>query len=327
MSGGASVAETTGNQGQMAAALNQGLNAIDLNQTVTFTLYRRLVLPADGFVFWVRADLVAPAALPAGQTAPALNFQAQGSLHHTTINNQDPDESFSNHRMTFTAKQPVNDLSATLPDMMYLAETDGERYAFSTRSMWYRQAGLYHYSGDAVYPALASQIINSAEELNLRDVVVSNSLPIWLGFNQLFPIYPSLLVPDNLYPPYGVVNIDEEDTSPIQANPIIDSTGSRWQLVRDRVRIVTYGIRNDDISDWIAMVQDYALAHPNIIGVMNSPIAKDAKRGQVEINTIAQKKSIIFEVNYYQARIRDVARQLITRAFISEIIPSLGVSV
>lgn len=335
--GGGSVSEITGAPAQIQTALDAGLDVIDLNQEVTFTLYKRVVLPADGFVFWVKADILSPSALPnstvvnratsnqpALQVSPALSFQARGSLHHTTVNRQDPDESYSTHRMTFTSKDAVNDLADIAPDHIYLALTDGQRYAFSTRSMWYKQAGLYHYGGDAVYPTMSTQVVDHPGQLNLTDQVVSNSLPIWLGLNQLFPIYPALLVPDNISPPYAAVNITEEDTTPMQAGPYRDASGSRWQLVKDVVRIVTYGVRNDTILDWIDSVSDFTLTNPSIMGIMNSPVAHDANRGQTEISAKAQKKVITFEVNYYQTRLLDHSRQLIRQAFLRDfLVPGL----
>ena len=38
------VAETVGNKTELASGLAQGVNTLSLNQTVTFTLYVRLVL-------------------------------------------------------------------------------------------------------------------------------------------------------------------------------------------------------------------------------------------------------------------------------------------
>lgn len=329
--------EVMGNQGQMRSDLAAGLDVLDLNQTVTWTLYRRVILPADGFVFWVRANLLSPSALvgtspvnsftanqPPSVVAPAPSFEAMGSLHHTTVNRQDPDESFSVNRMVFTSKTPVNDLNEIAPDTMYLATTNGQRYAFSSRSMWYRQAGLYHYSGDAVYPTLASQVIDNPADLNQRELVVSNSLPVWLGLNQFFPVYPSFLVPDNIRPPYASVHIGEEDTSPMQSGATHDSTGTRWQLAKDIVRVTTYGVRNDTIMDWMDYVNDYTLNNPGVLGIMNSPIPADAKRGQVEISALAQKKAIVFHASYYQARVQTLARQLITQAFLEDfIVPQL----
>jgi hypothetical protein len=333
---GPGIEEVTGNQGQLSAALSAGLDVIDQDQTVTWTLYRRVVLPADGFVFWVRADTLNPgalvnaappnsAAVNAAQalTVPAPTFQAQGSLHHTSVLRQENDETLSVNRMVFTSKTPVNDLAVVAPDDMYLATTNGQRYAFSSRSMWYRQAALYHYSGDAVYPALATQIIDYPAQLSQRQVV-SNSLPLWLSQNQFFPVFPSLLVPDNQLPPYAAVHIGEEDTHPMTAGATHDANGSRWQLMRDTVRITTYGVRNDTIMDWLDAVTEYTLANPETLGVMNTPVPRDAKRGQVEIGAIAQKKVITLEASYYQSRINQLSRQLIKTAFLENVALSVS---
>lgn len=306
------VDEATGNQGQMSAALAAGLDTLDLNYTVTWNLYQRMVLPLDGFVFWVNARL-----LNSSEVQGQLTFDAKGSLHHTTTNRQDADESFSVNRMIFTTNQRVNDLAEIAPDSLYLATTNGQRFAFSSRSMWYKQADLYHYSGDAVYPALATQIIDEPSQLN-RELVVSNSLPLWLTFNQQFPVYPSFLVPDNIRPPYASVHIGEDDTSPMQAGAFHDSIGSRWQLAKDTVRVTFYGVRNDAIMDWLDAVTAYTLNNPGVLGVMNTPVPRDAKRGQTEISAIAQKKVVVFEADYYQKRIRDASRQLITKALLED---------
>lgn len=305
--------------GQIAGPLAMGLNTLDEQQEINFVLYNRRVLTLDGSVFWVNSAVTNEGGIP-------TSFNARGSLHHTTQNTQDPDESMSIHRIVFTSLSEVDQLSAVAPGTIWMGETGGERFAFSTRSSWYKQAALYHYSGDAVYPPLATQIVDTEEDLNLVDVVVSNSLPIWLRFNNLpsplapppFPLYPSMLIPDNMVPPYASVHIDAEDTTPMTAGATHDSTGTRWQLARDRVRIVTFGVRNDDIMDFLDLVQAYALNNPSIMGIMNTPVPGDGKRGQVEISSLAQKKVIEFHVNYYQKRARDIARQLITEALISD---------
>lgn len=307
------ISSSTGNQGQLAGTLNTGLNVIDQQQEVNFTLYNRRVLTLDGSVFWVNSALTNEGEVP-------TSFNARGSLHHTTQNTQDPDESMSIHRMVFTSLSEIDNLSAIQPDTLWLAKTAGQRYAFSTRSGWYKQAALYHYSGDAVYPPLSTQIIETMEELDLIDVVVSNSLPIWLTLATIFPIFPSMLVPDNLDPPYAAVNIGEDDTFPMTSGPTYDSTNTRWQLAKDKVRVVTFGVRNNDIMDWLDSIRAYTLNNPTIMGVMNVPVPRDAKRGQVEISAIAQKKVIEFEVNYYQNRVRDVTRKLITEALIGQFI-------
>lgn len=325
-----SINEAIGQQAPLKGPLSAGVNTIDLNQVVEWTLYQRIVLPLDGFVFWVQANKIGSGALANSSCAnsfavnqspaftPALTFTAQGSLHHTTIEKQEKDASYSVNKLVFTSLQPVNDLDKIAPDQMYLANVNGNRYAFSSRSMWYRQAGLYHYTGDAVYEPLSSQIINYPDQLNTIDQVVSNSLPIWLTFNSLFPVFPSFLVPFNFPPPFATIHIGEDDTSPMTAGPVFDSTLTRWQLAKDRVTVTTYGVRNNTILDWLDLVQAYTLDNPGVLGVMNTPIPRDAKRGQVEIGAIAQKKMISFDANYYQTRVQQLSRQLIKEAFIDE---------
>jgi hypothetical protein len=46
------------------------------------------------------------------------------------------------------------------------------------------------------------------------------------------------------------------------------------------------------------------------------PVIQDEKITQSEFGIIAQKKSITFEISYYQKNLLDIARQLIEHAFI-----------
>jgi hypothetical protein len=305
----------------MAAALAVGLDTVDLKQSVTFVLYVKQVLPLDGFVFWLKADqLTTPPALP-------LTLTVEGSLHHTTTNTQSIDENFSTQRIVFTAKESVSNLSAMGLDTLYMATVDGYKYAFSSRSNWYRQANLYHYSGDAVYPSLDDMVVDNIAQLDLTNRVVSDSLPIWLMFTHArlpefantWPLYPAFLLPDNMVPPYGVVNVDMAQTRALSAGRAIDSTGGRYQLVTDTVTVTFFGVRNDAILDWVDSVVQFGLDNPTLFGVMNSPVVGDAQRIQVEISTIAQKKSVTFQVCYYQTRLRTVALKYILRAYVAAV--------
>lgn len=42
-------------------------------------------------------------------------------------------------------------------------------------------------------------------------------------------------------------------------------------------------------------------------------MVQDAKSGQVEINALAKKKIVDFDVNYYQSTAREISRQLIEK--------------
>lgn len=304
----------------MASALAAGLDTVDQKQSVTFTLYVKQILPIDGFVFWLKADqLLNPPALP-------LKLQIEGSLHHATVNTQSEDENFSTQRLIFTAKDPVATLSAIAPDTLYMAEVDGYKYAFSSRSNWYRQADLYHYSGDAVYAALADMVVDDIADLDLTNRVVSNSMPFWLiftnsvlaSFVNTWRLYPSYLLPDNQTPPYAAVDIDERMTKPLGAGRAYDKDGNRFQLVTDTVEVSFYGVRNDAVLDFIDQVVQFGLDNGGMFGVMNSPVPGDMKRTQVEISTIAQKKTVTFQVCYYQTRLQAVVLKYILSAFVGQ---------
>lgn len=323
---GESVAEAVGNQSQLASSLRAAVGVISQNQTVTFTKYVKLVLPLDGYVFWVKASLVSASALANVATYNAAAFNAaptvvqtaptvtvSGSLHIATTNQQDADESFSVNRMVFTATESINDLNDISPMVMYLAEHGDYRFSFSERKSFYKQADLYHYEGDAVYPVMESQIIDDVASFDTLNVIVSNSLPIWLALNAVMPVFPAFLVPDNIRPPYASVRIEPDSTQAIQMAPYLGPTSSHWQLVQERVRITVYGLRNYSALDYL----DYILAQSldgDTFGIMNSPVPRDEHRTQTELSTLAQKKSFDVAVNYCQTTARDIARQLILKA-------------
>lgn len=316
--------------------LNAGVATISLDQTVVFTQYIRLVLPLDGFVFLVRSDLVNPNSYWAqAQAAAALlgfpaSFSTKGSLHYGTDTSQDEAHTFTSNSVVFTTDGDVPYLNHSDPLVVYLGVIDNVRFAFAQRKPFYRQADLWHYTGVAVYSDLVTQVIDDPALIDTTDLVVSNSLPLWLQLLTYTPavainanpgivLYPSHTVPKNLYPPYGVVHIEPEGTEGIQAAPYFNYQMTQTQLCVDRVRITLYGCRNDAALDFLAWVGQYTLFTDNF-GIMNIPVVRDEKRGQVELNAIAEKKTLVFDVNYYQTRVNDVARQLIEEAFTTFIV-------
>lgn len=310
------IAEALGAQSQLNASLDAGVNTLSLNQTVTFAEYVRKVLPLDGFIFWLKTS---------------NSFTAQGSLHVAIDLNQNEDETFARNRVIFTAEQQVQDFDAVAPDTMYIATIGNERFAFSRQANFYQQAGLYHYSGDAVNPAVGTQIVDDPATLDLTNLIVSNSLPLWLSLGSAsvfgktaptFPIYPSFLIPQNAAPPYASVQIGGGDTRAIQSAPRFDIQDSHFQLCKDNVRIVFYGLRNDAALDFQDFVFQYSLDTDNI-GIMNMPVIRDEKRTQSEIAVLAQKKSMDLEISYYQSRIETVTRQLILQSIQTYIVNPL----
>ncbi len=289
------IEESRGHQSQLNAALVDGVNSLSQDQQITFTKYTRQVLPLDGFIFWFK-------------TAPTLTVK--GSLHYSTDTNQREDETISINHIIFTATAEVEDLSSVAPGVLWIGEFEGRRFSFSSIVGFYEQAGLYHYRGEAIYPAMETQIVDSAADLDLSNVVVSNSLPIWLTLDDIMPVYPSFLIPDNIAPPYAAIHIEPAGTRAIQSAPHFDLNLTHMQLVRDLVKVTIYGARNTEALDFQDYVFRYSLSTDNI-GVMNMPVIRDEKRTQNEISVIAMKKSIEFDISYYQARVNDVSRQRI----------------
>ena len=292
---------------QMFGVLRDGQNALDLNASVVFQKYTRVVLPLDGFVFWSPADLVT----------------VQGALHVAQDIIQDEDQTYGHATVTFTAQSQVTIFTDSPTNTIYVAAYGGFRYAFSAQQGHFDPAGIWHYLGNSIPPALASQLLDTAGMVDLTRAVVSNSLPVWLSLNAYEPpifdgitnpveLFPSFMVPPNLTAPYGVVHIGDEDTRALQAVPRLSRNRSHYQLAADKVRITLYGLQNQEAADFLDMVLQYMTFYPDVMGLMNMPVIRDAKRIQSELLTIAMKKVIDFEVSYVQTRINDVARQYIT---------------
>jgi hypothetical protein len=331
------------NQSSMHGTLGAGVTQLSGGQVVTFTRYVRVVLPIDGFAFWVKADLLTPSALlngarlgrvrldaSPGIASPANQLQAAGSLHFHSENVQDEENTYWVNRVIFTTDSPVETgFVVAGEDELYIGEFTVRqdpaqvlKFAFARQDGWYDEAGYWHYKGEAVYPFMASQVIDSLQGLSMRQVV-SNSLPLWMslndytpfyGFGNNVPLYPSSLVLSNIKPPYGSIHVDQR-TQAIGAAPYLHKNSSHEQLCQDRVRITLYGLRNDQAMDFADCVNQYSEDY-NYLGLMSSPVIQDVQRGQNELNTLAIKKVIEYEVSYLQSSARNVARQIIGRAIV-----------
>lgn len=327
-----SIAESIGSQNQLNSTLEAGIATISQNQSIVFTKYVRLVLPLDGFVFWVRSDLVSDSALANACQPnsvlpdqsqhiikPAATINAQGSLHYSTDQQQREDETIDINRVIFTSTQDIDGFNEIGQSVIYLGSFQGLRFSFNRRENLYQQAGIYHYIGEAIYPAMESQIIDSILDFDKFNIVTSNSLPIWLGLNKFMPVYPSFLVPSNLQPPYASAHILPESTKALQSAPSFDGNLSHYQLVSETVKLTIYGLRNFNALDFQDYIFQYSL-DTDIMGIMNMPVMRDEKRTQSELSVIGMKKSFELEISYYQTRVNNLARQLILSAIPNYII-------
>lgn len=325
------VAELGNAKTPLGASLAGAVNDIaGSSSPITFTLYNRRILPIDGFVFWIRAGL--DAVPPTAATTKTI----QGSFHFQTEKIQEENDTYGLNRCIFTAEQPImQGFEYSDPTLVYIGQFPDPQnpsvslsFAFSQQKV-YKQANLWHYTGDAIYPFMASQIVNDLADLPANVQIVSNSLPFWLslnnyapfyGFGNSVPLYPSSLVLSNIVPPFGSVHIVPESTTATAALFYMNNKSSQWQLATERVQITFYGLSNDTIMNFYACVVQYSTDYSPLgqaFGLVNSPIVQDMKVRQTELSVIGQKKTIEFEVSYFQQSARNVARQLIEEAFVT----------
>lgn len=302
-------------QSQLSDGLAAGVNTLSLNQTVSFTQYTKSTLPTDGFVFYVNTGTVTT---------------VQGSLHYATDQQQNEDETIDVNRVIFTALSQIDAFNQAAPGDLFIGTFDGIQFAFSARGSFYQQSNLFHYAGNAVYPALASQLIDSAADLPVGPIV-TNSLPIWLSQNTFAPVYASYLVPANVVPPYITVHIEPSMTQ-VPSFPIYEWPGTpdpdtalqpmaSTQLAQDRVRLTLYGFTNQLAIQYYVSLIEYSLATDNF-GFGNSPSIQDEKRTQTEMAVIAMKKTLEISAWYYQGTADAIARRLILSAGFSSITTS-----
>lgn len=309
----------------MGSAEAVGLQLVSLDQEVIFTQYTRYVLPLDGTVFWLKTQMM----------------NVRGSMHITINKQQNVDETVAINRVYFTTGAAIARFNDIGPNIIWVGRYHDTLFAFTQSDAHFKQSGFFHYAGNALYPAFANMLVDTGDQLPVDTLVVSNSLPAWLSLvtydrvwlnppNPHITLYPSYLVPDNLRPPYGVVDIPPADTRALSSVPALGPVrpignavlgqprgttldSSHWQFAADRVKVTLYGTTNQQALDFYDLVMRYSMDQ-DIIGIMNTPIMRDEKRTQAELGILAMKKSIEFEVSYYQNRVNETARKLLLHA-------------
>ena len=278
--------DLTGNfpNNSLAGVLNTGLQLISQNQQITFKSYKRFILPFDGYVFWVLDSTVQPLVIP-------------GSFHYQTDQKQELDKTIGYQNLVFTTPVQIANFDDIQPDQIWIGEYSTFKFSFSSHAARYEQAGIWHYVGQAVYPEMYTQLIESVSDLP-GTPIVNNSLPIWLSLNQFAPVYPSFLVPENIKPPYIVVDIKANDTYTLQPIPLLNDCGI-WQLAKDKIRLVIYGFTSQDALNFLRYVMDQSMS--GLFGIMSAGfVTRDGKHIQSELNVIAQQKFIELEISYNQ---------------------------
>lgn len=308
----ATLDEVMGAKTSFAADAATGVQVLSDMGQVVFDRYSRVVLPLDGYVFWVKdAD-------------PTTSITVPGSFHYSTDFRQEPANNYAASMCVFTALTEVNDLRDIAPGVAYISTQGNMKFAFSSRGYFYKTADLYHYRGFATFSDILTQVVDSGTDLHADEVIVSNSLPLWLAFNTFempynfqtsgVTAYPASLVPDNLEPPFASVNIPPELTTAIGGSPRLTQQAEQLvssQLVRDTVQVTLVGLRNADVLAYVNYVCQYSLWTKNVLGIMNQPVPRNESRTQPELRVIGQKVTVEFQVNYYMSAIYEVAQELI----------------
>jgi len=302
-------------ESQMASALKLGYTQLSANETITLEKYVRFILPADGYVFWIKADQLG-APYPAGtQTVTDAPNQivVQGSFHYSSTQVQKSDNSTGIQDIILTTDYELVDFDTLQPSEMYIGSYASFRFGFSKQGNYYQQSNLWHLRGQAIYPYMETQIVDDITTFDATNVVVSNSLPIWLTLNAYAPVYPSFLVPENLTPPYVVAMIEPSETINLQPIPWVNSEGI-WQLMKDKVHLIMYGFRNEEAQNFVQYIIQQSL-DPGLFGILQMGFSvQDEKVIQSELNVIAEQKRFTLDISYNQHAIYLGSLKYITEA-------------
>jgi len=295
----------------MGAVLQAGVDQLSRAQLYTFTLYQRLILPVDGYVFWCLGSAINPDVIDNNMT-----FQANGSLHVAQRVEQNPDSTIARQTVVFTSETQILEFSDMAADSLFmLTLPNGSLAAFSSQTNRYEAADIWHYVGVAVLPYEATQVISDPSIVGTLPIV-SNSLPIWMAMSTSgLPVYPADLSPMNLVPPY--VTADITGTQAMTMAPLVQSNSSQAQLCKETVTFTLWGCRSDQALDFQKAILDNSMPDDAPYGTMTSIVPVDQKKTQPELAVIAQQKTMTVDVNYLQQRSRAIARELIASAFIT----------
>lgn len=319
---------------ELGAGLQAATTTMSYSQTMTFVLYNEYILPADGFRFWIKSSLlnVTQQSLynntaynkalyndhnfvkltPAEEAV--YSFDVLGSLHYSQDIVQENTNTFARQKALFTSTQKINELGNIAPNQIYITSLpNGAQLAFNSQSQRYYQAGLWHYTGHALFSTEFTQIINDLNDLDNRQIV-SNSLPLWLAMStEQLPIYPSFLAPRNINPPF--VSVDIRDTIGWGMSPLYTPTLSQSQLCSEDVYFTCWGLNNEAVLNFQTMILQNSLF--GNYGISSQFVPVDDKHIQSEFQIIAQKKTLKLKTNYYQSLTRSIAQQVIKNASIS----------
>lgn len=300
---------------------NDSLLASPYLEQITFNRYIRLVLPVDGFIFWVKQSLINP--LSPSLNGIALNelpdlttiddtIVIDGLFHYSTQNQQDNSQIYAKNSVLFTSSKKLDDFNELGESELLIGSIDGIQFAFNNSGNYYQKAGVWCYQGEAINPVMRSQIIDDVGQFSAQKIC-NDSLPLFMSRSLYAPIFPAFRGLQNLRPPY--LSVDVLETKPYQ-QLASEETSERRQFCLDTVKVTCYGLNNNQVLDYIRYMVNEGVKNIDF-GINNAPVAKKIDIPQSELNVTANAKEITFEVNYYQTRATEIAQKLIESALSS----------
>lgn len=292
----------------LSAALQAGIKSISRDESVVFTSYTKTVVSDDGYVFWVRG----------------VPVTVTGSLHMSSNTQQDEDQTWDLNAVVFTTSCEIDAFNNPADNTIWVADYMDAKVSFSGADKYYGPAGVWHYTGQTIFPSMQSQLIDNVSDLPTGPIV-SNSLPIWLANTNGNTAYPSFLTPNNAVPPYIAVHVEPDSTQALQGAPTIVMPmptnplgttlyeASASQLLCDRVRLTLYGFTSQQAEQYLISLYQFSLDSDSV-GFMDSPAVHDEKQAQPESLSIAMKKTIDMQVSYNLSTADAIARRYILSA-------------
>jgi hypothetical protein len=338
-------------QSQIAGLLGAGLQTLDLQQEVTFQKYSRIVLPLDGYVFWSPGPTITVPGALHHMMEMIQNEDETFGLASVFFTTQEPVTEFSDIPINtiYVARQGEFRYAFSRHAGYFQA---AQTWHYQGHSIHPAMASQLLDTPGVLDPSRAVVSNSLPIWLSLNNY----ASPFIGGFSPGITLYPSEAVPANLPPPYGSVHIGDSDTRALQAfplvkmiqvpltttilddddnlifgsndlplevdvldefgNPILVPKRVSHQLMADRVRIILYGLQNDEALSFYNSLLEFMRTQPGM-GLMNMPAVRDGKRKQVELQALAMQKIIELEVSYNQAYATDVGLQLIKSASIT----------
>lgn len=278
-----------------AGVLRNGIDFLKENNKFIFITYSKAILPYDGFIFWIKRK---------EETVIVK------SIEHTAEEMLQEGDTFrSESTLILTSEEPLFDFSQNDLETIKVIVCNNNRYVIRKSGENTGESGIFHYMARIIEKPLESILLDSEDDFRSRKIQLSSSIPLFIllasGVFDLVPVhydlYPAWLVPFNKKPPYITVEIIKTTALASGSQTVIHHEKEYLlKLVQEEVKFVLYGFDNDAAFIFLKQLEKWSTIY-NYIGFMNMPCIEDEVHNQVELGSVAQKKSIELVISYYQS--------------------------